>query len=544
MTAAGSPIPKVRLTSTEGKGSFGPQKPPVLPFHRTVEPLHRTIKPRYKPGASIEKGADREFTKEILDMLFCDNCMLKHSEADDDLRRQMAAYGLRRDIQTGLMNYQSFQEALADLLRDGPPGQEIALIWIDLLNLRREFSLRGFNGSETLVRHVASGLRSVVDRDELLCRFSGRCFLIGIRAQKWDKNGKRRIQAIAEALSRLGENGPEEKPEIAAGVAFYPADTNSAEELVRFASLAATRAGSVNTPRPFVMNFHCGMNNLIMREYKLELEMRNGLDRGEFSIAYQPKIDLVTGDVLGAEALIRWNHPDLGSVAASEFIPIAERCGLIHRIFDFTLRSTLDETRQWSRQGLFVPIVSVNISAIDLRREDFARTVRGILAEAPIAPVQLELEVTESVLFDDEELFTKRVRQLREIGVRISIDDFGTRYTGFNVLLRLPLTAMKIDKCFVGGIDRSQDMRALCQTIVAMARQLKMHSVAEGIEEPGELRTLQEIGCQAGQGYLFQRPVHSAEFASFLRDWPGRKGILGFAVSEEMETFEPLQGIA
>jgi EAL domain-containing protein (putative c-di-GMP-specific phosphodiesterase class I) len=231
-------------------------------------------------------------------------------------------------------------------------------------------------------------------------------------------------------------------------------------------------------------------------------------------------------------------------VAASEFIPIAERCGLIHRIFDFTLRSTLDETRQWSRQGLFVPIVSVNISAIDLRREDFARTVRGILAEAPIAPVQLELEVTESVLFDDEELFTKRVRQLREIGVRISIDDFGTRYTGFNVLLRLPLTAMKIDKCFVGGIDRSQDMRALCQTIVAMARQLKMHSVAEGIEEPGELRALQEIGCQAGQGYLFQRPVHSAEFASFLRDWPGRKGILGFAVSEEMETFEPLQGIA
>ena len=544
MTAAGSPLPKAPLAATEGKRSSGSRKPPVLPFHRKVEPRHRKVEPRQKPGASVDKGADREFTKEILDMLFCDNCMLKHSEADDDLRRQMAAYGLRRDIQTGLMNYQSFQEALADLLRDGPPGQEIALIWIDLLNLRREFSLRGFNGSETLVRHVASGLRSVVDADELLCRFSGRCFLIGIRAQKWDKNGKRRIQAIAEALSRLGEGGPGEKPEIAAGVAFYPADTNSAEDLVRFASLAATRAGSVKTPGPFVMSFHCGMNNLIMREYKLELEMRNGLDRSEFSIAYQPKIDLVTGDVLGAEALIRWNHPDLGSVAASEFIPIAERCGLIHRIFDFTLRSTLHDTREWSRQGLFVPIVSVNVSAIDLRREDFARTVRGILSEAPIAPVQLELEVTESVLFDDEELFTKRVRQLREIGVRISIDDFGTRYTGFNVLLRLPLAAMKIDKCFVGGIDRSQDMRALCQTIVAMARQLKMHSVAEGIEEPGELRTLQEIGCQAGQGYLFQRPVLSAGFASFLRDWPDRKGIFGFAVSEELESFVPLQGIA
>jgi EAL domain-containing protein (putative c-di-GMP-specific phosphodiesterase class I) len=141
----------------------------------------------------------------------------------------------------------------------------------------------------------------------------------------------------------------------------------------------------------------------------------------------------------------------------------------------------------------------------------------------------LELEVTESVLLDDEELFTERVAQLKAIGARIAIDDFGTRYTGFNVLKRLPLDTMKIDRCFIQGIDRSEDMRSLCQTIIAMARQLKLRTVAEGVEEPGELEALREIGCDEAQGYLLQRPVPMAEFIAFMRAWPERMKGLGFA---------------
>jgi len=506
-------------------------------------PFHRTTEPDWRLGRLRSSATDEALCDEFRENLVCEKCAVKREEMGAELRRQMAAYGLRRDIETGLLNFHSFQKSLADLLRDGPPDQEIALLWIDLLNLRREYSLRGCGGSDALVRHVARVLRSVVDADDLLCRFSGQCFVVSMRARRWDRNARRRIQAVADALSLPGERAEEERPEIAAGVAFYPADTTSAEDLVRFACLAAARAGHVKAARPTVMNFHGGMNKQVMREYQLELEMRKGLDLDQFRVVYQPKIDLQTGAVLGAETLLRWEHPDLDVVEPSEFIPIAERSELIHRVFEFTLRSALKDVQTWARCGLSVPSISVNASAANLRRDDFARMVQEVLQEIPIAPTRLELEVTESVLFDDEILFTKRVRQLQEIGVRISIDDFGTRYTGFNVLLHLPLAEMKIDRCFVSGIDRSPDMRALCQTIVAMARQLKMHSIAEGIEEPGELESLRELGCEAGQGYLFQPPSPAREFTAFLLRWPVEQRQFGFVAAREAEE-ESLVGIA
>jgi EAL domain-containing protein (putative c-di-GMP-specific phosphodiesterase class I) len=164
-----------------------------------------------------------------------------------------------------------------------------------------------------------------------------------------------------------------------------------------------------------------------------------------------------------------------------------------------------------------------------MRREDFVRTVRTIRSEFPITPTMLELEVTESVLLDDEKLFATRVRQLKAIGVRIAIDDFGTRYTGFNVLSGLQLDAMKIDRCFIHGIDRSPDMRSLCETIVAMARQLKLRTVAEGVEEQGELEVLKQIGCDAAQGYLLQRPVPSEELMTSMDRWPGQVARFGFS---------------
>jgi EAL domain-containing protein (putative c-di-GMP-specific phosphodiesterase class I) len=363
-----------------------------------------------------------------------------------------------------------------------------------------------------------------------------------MRASKFHREDRRRIQAVVDALLPLRRRDSEDTPEVAAGVAFCPSDTECAEDLVRFASLAAARAGYVKSSS--VMDFQPRMNSLIMRDHLLEVEMDKGLTEGQFSMAYQPKVDLVTGRVLGAEALVRWKHPELGVVAPNEFIPIAEDSGLIQRIFDYTLRRALNDARQWVALGLEVPIISVNASAANIRREDIAETVRAILEELPIEPSQLELELTESVLFDDEELFTTRVRQLKEVGVRIAIDDFGTRYTGFNVLKQVPLDAMKIDKCFIRGIDSSEEMRALCQTIVAMARQLRMHTVAEGIEEMGELEAMREIGCEAGQGYLFQRPVANAEFIAFLRNWAVRKQEFGYAGVDEFAPLEALPGVA
>jgi EAL domain-containing protein (putative c-di-GMP-specific phosphodiesterase class I) len=346
-------------------------------------------------------------------------------------------------------------------------------------------------------------------------------------ASKLDRGDRLRIQMTVDALEPMRVLGAEIRPTIAAGVAFYPADANSDEELVRFASLAASRAGGARNAS--VMTFDSGMNSLLLRDHQLEVEIRKGLDENQFRVYYQPKVDLITGQVLGAEALMRWNHPEWGPVPLSEVIPVAERSNLIHRIFEFGLRTALWDARRWRDRGSALPFISVNVSPANLRRDDFARLLSDIQAENPVAPTKLELEVTESMLLEDEELFINRLRQVNATGASIAIDDFGTRYTGFNMLRQLPLSSMKIDQCFIQGIDRSSEMQALCHTIVAMARQLKLQTVAEGIETLGELRVMREIGCEAGQGYLFQRPLPAEEFHQFLTEWPTRKRSCGFA---------------
>ncbi|MGO9339543.1 MAG: putative bifunctional diguanylate cyclase/phosphodiesterase [Terracidiphilus sp.] len=463
-------------------------------------------------------------------------------DAESDLDRKILSYCQRFDIQTGLLNHQAIQPALAAMLRNRAQGGEVALIWIDLMNLRREFSLWGWTGAEALTRRVAGTLRSVVDAGSLLGRVGGRSFLVAMQAAKHDKQSRQRIQAVVDALTPARYRGSETRPEVAAGVAFFPIDTESVEDLVRFASLAAMRAGHVKSRS--VIAFHAGMNTMIVRDHAMEVEMRKGLDQGHFSLVYQPKIALDTGEILGAEALIRWQHPEWGAVMPAEFIPIAERSDLIHRIFNLALRTALEQMQYWHSVGLCLPLMAVNASAANVRSDEFARSVRTIMGETPVGETEVELEMTESLAFEDEELFAQRLRQLKAIGVRIAIDDFGTRYTGFNVLKHLPLDTMKIDRCFIRGIHHSPGMRSLCHTIVAMARQLNLRTVAEGIEEQGELEMMREIGCDAGQGYLFQRPVPAEEFAEFLREWPYRRHGFGFANRRHMQEHDPLCGIA
>lgn len=446
---------------------------------------------------------------------------------ENTIGEESLSYSQRFDIQTGLLNHQAFQDELAAMLRNRSSSSEVALLWIDLVNLRHEFSLWGWSGAEALARRVTATLRSAVEEGSLLGRVGGRSFVVAFEKTASGKQVQQRVEQIASALASVRSRTMETRPQIAAGVAFAPADTESPDDLIRFASLAASRAGQSNGQR--VVTFNSGMNALILRDHALEMEMRKGIDQRQFHLVYQPKIDLGTGAVLGAEALIRWRHPELGNVTPGEFIPIAERSELIHRIFDFGLHAALEQMQCWRAKGIELPAIAVNASAANVRSDLFAGSVQTVLSQLPIGSTELELEMTESLAFEDEELFTVRMRQLKSIGVRIAIDDFGTRYTGFNILKHIPLDTMKIDQCFIRGIDRSPGMKALCQTIVAMARQLKLHTVAEGIEELGELEVMREIGCDAGQGYLFQRPVTAEAFEEFLRDWPQRKVAFGFA---------------
>lgn len=458
---------------------------------------------------------------------------------EEEVRNYLMAYANRHDLQTGFLSFEAFRLELEAMLRHLPPGAEVATVWLDVLNMRREFALWGFDAVEALVLKIAGALRAHIGHEAILGRISGTAFACALPAEKSDPAARLKLQNVMDAILQLGSTEFEAEPEVAAGVAFYPIDADSAEDLMRFSSLAAARARQ--TQSASILSFQTGMRMLLMRSHLLELEIAKALDREEFTMLFQPKIDLVSGDVLGAEALMRWTHAEWGAVPPSEFIPVAERSSLIHRVFDFGVRSALKCAQAWSAAGLAPQTISVNASAANLRREDFARRLQNILAEYPIAPVELELEVTETLLLDDEELFATRMRQLKAIGVRLAIDDFGTRYTGFNILKRLPLDTMKIDQCFIRGIHQSVDMRSLCSTIVAMARHLKLRTIAEGIEQPEEMDVMQQIGCDAGQGYYFQRPISTENFSTFLAHWPRQKTLHGFAA--DFGPIDPLYGL-
>jgi EAL domain-containing protein (putative c-di-GMP-specific phosphodiesterase class I)/GGDEF domain-containing protein len=442
---------------------------------------------------------------------------LPHQTLEAEFRTQLQDYGLRHDPVTSLPNHTYFRKLVKTMLAEAANlNQEVALLWIDVLNLRREYSIGGDEGAERLICTVADSLRPWVESGELICRYSDRCFVLALKRSEITDA---RLNLIVEEASHLHMRGSEGKPEVAAGVAFFPSDAESSDELIRFASLAAVSAS--RTRSRIAIRFNPEMNATLMHERNLEKDLRIALQEQHLTLAYQPQIDLMTGNILGVEGLTRWNHPIRGPISPAQFIPVAERSNLIHEIFTHSLRQALRDAAAWRAAGIDVPSVAVNASPANVRQEDFVETVERELTAYPLGPrTQLDIEVTESLLMDDEALFVQRLKGLRSAGVNVSLDDFGTRYTGFNALKGLPLNTMKIDKCFVHGVNRSAQAQSLCQTIVVMARQLNMVTIAEGVEDVGELRALKNIGCNAGQGYLFQRPIPSEHLMEFVHNWP------------------------
>ena len=442
-----------------------------------------------------------------------------HLALEEDFRSQLRDYGSRYDPVSGLPNQYSFRPSMRKMVeKTSQEGGEIVLLWLDVLNLRREYSIGGDEGSQRLVCAVADALRHSTEEGELICRFSDRCFLLALKRNAKTASRLSQILEVASSRNTLGSEG---KPEIAGGVAFYPEDTRTADELIRFASLAAVSAARTRSRTPVF--FHSEMNTALLYERELEKDLRAALRNRELTLAYQPQIDLMTGSITGVEGLTRWTHPVRGPVSPAQFIPVAERSSLIDEIFQHSLHQLLEDAAVWRAAGLEVPSLAVNASAANVRHEDFISIVKQELEAQPTEGSHLDIEVTESLLMDDEGLFIDGLRTLRSIGVKVSLDDFGTRYTGFNALKGLPLSTMKIDKCFVHGVDHSSQAQSLCRTIVMMARQLKLGTVAEGIETAGELRALQSIGCQSGQGYFFKRPIPADQFLHFALDWRAGK---------------------
>ncbi len=326
----------------------------------------------------------------------------------------------------------------------------------------------------------------------------------------------RLAQAIQESCTRpLMLNGAESVATISIGLSVTPRDGTQVDELLKRADIAAycsLRQGSKH-----VQFYTAAMDRWAFERLTLEHSIRQAVDRGEFVVYYQPRIDLRTERIVGVEALVRWEHPQLGLVPPDQFIPLAESTGLIVPIGEWVLRTACEQNVRWREAGFPDFRVAVNLSSVQFQRPGLLESVRSILADTGLDPRGLELELTESMLMQDAQQTVETLKQLKNLGISLSIDYFGTGYSSLSYLRRFPIDALKVDKSFIREVTSNPDDSAIVTSIILMGHSLKLKVVAEGVETKSQLTFLKVLQCDEVQGFLFSRPVPADQLEELLR---------------------------
>ena len=450
----------------------------------------------------------------------------------DITRRKDTEEQIRRlayfDTLTGLPNRLLFTEQLHKALADAKrEGQQVAIMFVDLDHFKRVNDTLGHGAGDELLRVVSARLAhsvrplDVIGRDasqregNSIARLGGDEFIIMLS----ELHGATDAAAVARRLvAALTEPVVIQCTELyisaSVGIAMYPYDGVDIDTLLMNADTAMYRAKEAG--RGGFQFYDRSMNARALERLVMEAMLRRALERNEFVLHYQPRISLETGCIVGAEALIRWQHPERGLVSPREFITLAEETSLVIPIGDWALAEVCRQSAAWQAQGVTPVPVAVNLASTHLRERNLPDLVTRVLQNNNLAPRLLEIEVTESILMADPELSVETARRLKEIGVHLSIDDFGTGYSSLSYLKKLPISALKIDQSFVRDLATDPDDAAIISAIIAMAHSLKLKVVAEGVETEAQRAFLKEHGCDEFQGYLISRPVEAKEFALLL----------------------------
>ena len=420
------------------------------------------------------------------------------------------------DALTGLPNRLLLEDRVQQAIAMADRNEtRLALVFLDLDNFKNINDSLGHAAGDALLREVSARLKRCVRDTDTISRQGGDEFVLVLR----DLSG---AEACLPALTKIMETlqepyfseGSELSTSASLGVAIYPQDGNNFEVLRKKADMAMYRAKEAgrNTYRFFDEEMDDeAVEHLLMRS-----GLRRALEREEFVLHYQPQIDLGTGQVIGAEALLRWQHPELGLVPPGRFIPVAEESGLIVPIGVWVLHQACRQAAQWQRAGLPPLVMAVNLSAVQFRRGSVEETVVQALAAAGLEPARLELELTESILIQSVEQVLASVRRLKQFGVKLSIDDFGTGYSSLSYLKRFDIDKLKIDQSFIRDLASDPDDAAIVRAIIQMARSLDLRTIAEGVETPDLLQQLRAFGCDEAQGYHFASPMPADEFERYL----------------------------
>ena len=440
---------------------------------------------------------------------------IEHRELTDKLAHQA-----QHDALTGLPNRSLFQDRLGQALAQAQRNdQKVAVMYMDLDRFKHVNDTLGHAPGDALLCQVAERLAGRVRASDTLARLGGDEFTVVLTELEDADDAIRAAQAIVEAMRQpFFLEGRELFITMSLGMSLYPEDGPDAASLMVNADVAMYRAKEVG--RDNFQWFDAGMNTLARERMALESQLRYALPSGQLSLVYQPQCD-ADGTIFAFEALLRWQHPELGAVSPTRFIPIAEDSGLIVAMGEWALREACRQAAAWRLDGNPGLRISVNVSVLQFNRADWVDTVRRALQDAQLAPEALELEITESLLLDGVRESAANLLQLRALGVGVAIDDFGTGYSSLSYLHKLPITKLKIDQSFVReiGVDaaRGGEDAPIVRTIIALAHNLGMSVVAEGVETEAQKQTLLRLGCEGLQGFLLYPPLEAEHAATLLQ---------------------------
>lgn len=435
---------------------------------------------------------------------------LEQLVAERTLKLNYLAYN---DSLTGLPNRVFFEDRLTQTLLQRPDSGQVAVFFVSLDRFKILRDTLGHSVGDRLIKEVARRLETVADDMATVARFEGDEFALLLSVENFEALADFSNRVFEGFKSPLLVDDDEIVISISIGISLSPDDGIDALTLLKNAgaALSYVRKNGGNNYKFFTSDIH---DNALSR-LALEKELRRALERNEFELNYQPKVDMATGKMTGMEALLRWNHPDRGLVPPLDFIPLAEETGLIVPIGEWVLRNACAQSKVWHDMG-FALNVAVNLSPRQFQQEDLVSSINKIVAETGFDPRNLNLELTESSIMNNAESAVAILRALKDTGIEISIDDFGTGYSSLGVLKDLPIDVLKIDKTFINDVTTNPDDAALVTAVVRLGHNLRLKVVAEGVETNEQLSFLHRLQCDEWQGYLFSKPVSAETFEKLL----------------------------
>jgi diguanylate cyclase (GGDEF)-like protein len=459
---------------------------------------------------------DQAFEVRVVSIADGESLVIARDVTDRKKADQRLAHMAYHDALTGLPNRITFNERLAmDLARARRRSEVVAVLLIDLDRFKQVNDTLGHAAGDRLLIEVAARLKGSVRETDTVARMSGDEFCV-ILADQADQNvaieSAHRVLRCFEAPLLL--EGQDAVVTASIGVSLFPFNGMTPDVLVKNADIAMFRAKARG--RDTLQVFSDEMSALVEERARIEKGLRQAIEDDEFVVYYQPEVDLRTGRMVGAEALVRWQSPDRGLVPPMDFIHVAEDAGTIIPMSEQLIRTACAQARSWQEQGHAPFRISVNVSARLFHQYDLAEAVLGILGETGLEPSSLELEITESVAMSNMASTLEVLWKLHRARVRVALDDFGTGHSSLAYLRRLPIHLLKIDRAFINEMDRNPGDQAIVKAIIAMANALDLEVIAEGVERAEQLQLLSSFGCGLAQGFLFSEPIPAAAFSQLL----------------------------